>query len=123
MENQDIKLEWYVLNRNMNTDKIENFNIFNNWVMKSDILDLCERYYDQQMNFKTFVKLLKNIIMYYEWSRCEYEIAVGPPFDENLDHYVKIDCYQQVLPNIEILAKYVIDTYTDTYRSLEEKKD
>ena len=65
------------------------------------------------------------------WGRCEYEICVAdwPPVYRGKDNKVisvyygqehepiedvdmwKIDCYEQAHMNIELIAKYVLETY------------
>lgn len=62
------------------------------------------------MTFEDFTEELRRIIQWQEWSRCEYEIAVNSLFADG-DNWQKIDCYQQVLPNIKIIAKYVLEEY------------
>ena len=43
-------------------------------------------------------------------SRVEYEIACGSLFDDNSETK-KISIYDQVKPNLGVLAKYIIDEY------------
>lgn len=62
------------------------------------------------MSFEDFTEALRRIIMCEEWSRCEYEILVNSLFGD-ADKAQKIDCYAQALPNIKIIAKYVLESY------------
>ena len=71
------------------------------------------------MSFEDFTEELRKIIQWQEWARCEYEIFVCSMFEKDFNNCQKIDCYTQVLPNIDILAKYVLDTY---YPKLSELK-
>ena len=112
---RNVRFEWYVLNEDRycsdNTEgKIRPWNIFNNHRVNEDTKRLCDRYKRMHMTFNDFCEALRRIVMYEEWSRCEYEIMVGGLFDKEGD-YKKIDCYSQVLPNLRILARYVLDTY------------
>lgn len=99
-------MEWYVLNYNFNEKKVETFNIFRNARFSEAIQELLENY----ITFDDFVEKLKNEVKYSFWSKREYEISVGDAFcvEEELE---KWDIFMQVLPNIKILAKYIIDFY------------
>ncbi len=102
--------EWYVLNENHNTHKIVPYNIFNNIRVNERTNELCSKYKRDKMSFDDFVEELRRIIQWQEWSRCEYEIMVGGLFSD-MNDYQKIDCYQQALPNMRIIAKYVLEEY------------
>lgn len=114
------KFEWYVLNEcDILTDdkfneypyssgKIKPWNIFNNVYVYEQTCRLCLQYKTLKMSLEEFTEELRKIIQWQEWSRVEYEILVKPIFD---DEWQKIDVYQQVLPNINILANYVLNTY------------
>ncbi len=99
-------MEWYVLNYDFNKKKVETFNIFRNAVFVKNVQELVNNY----LTFDDFVEKLKSEIKYNFWSRREYEISVGDAFckEEELE---KWDIANQVLPNIEILANYIINYY------------
>ena len=101
-------MEWYVLNYDFNKKKIETFNIFRNTRFSEAVQKLLENY----ITFDDFVEKLKNEIKYSFWSKREYEISVGDAFcgEEELE---KWDISMQVLPNIKILAKYIINFYNE----------
>ena len=105
---REIIMEWYVLNYNFNERKIELFNIFRSVRFTRGVKVLLENY----ITFDDFVEKLKNEIKYSFWSKREYEISVGDAFcgEEELE---KWDVSMQVLPNIKILAKYIIDFYNE----------
>ena len=58
-----------------------------------------------------FTKELDHIIMWQEWSRCEYEIMVGDLFEQDPNKYEKIDCYQQAHANIDLIVQQVINEF------------
>lgn len=105
-----LQFEWYVLNENFNRS-IEHFNIFNNILVNEETNKLCVKYKKDKMSFEEFTEKLNNIIKWQEWSRCEYEIVVGSLFAHEEKDLKKIDCYQQALPNMKIIAKYVLEEY------------
>lgn len=46
--------------------------------------------------------------MYYYWSKCEAEIAVGGLFIKSIEELEKIDIYSQLQPNLDRITEYVI---------------
>ena len=105
-----LNFEYYVLNQGLNRKEIKPFNIFGNTRVLENTNELCVRYKREKMSFSDFTEELRQIIMWQEWSRCEYEIAVKGWLDRD-DTWQKIDCYEQALPNIKIIAKYVLEEY------------
>ena len=100
-------MEWFVLNYDFNKRRIEDFNIFRNSYFTKSVEELLKEY----SSFEEFVIQLDRKLMYCFWSKREYEISVGDAFEKDINKYKKIDVYSQVKPNIEILAKYIIDNY------------
>lgn len=121
------RFEYYVLNYDHNKKEIINYNIFNNYYVNeraNEFLDkYCnledkENYISQDFRNKTvyhgFAALcydIDRIIMYEEWSRVQYEISAGPPFCDDFDKYVKLDCYYQAKPNMEMIVRELIYQY------------
>lgn len=106
-------MKWYVLRHDINSSKIENFNIFDHWRFAEDIEKALKKY----ENFNTFKENVKKELMYYFWSKSEYEIMVGGLHTElDWENFKKIDIYNQVLPNLDILCKYIIDEYNKKKR-------
>lgn len=111
---KEVKFEWYVLNENFNRNQeIAPFNIFNNTHVHEATNKLCRDYKTHNMTFEDFTEQLRKILQWQEWARCEYEIVVAPLIvkDESDRNWKKIDCYQQALPNIKLIAKYVLEEY------------
>lgn len=111
---KEVKFEWYVLNENFNRNQeIAPFNIFNNIHVHEATNKLCRDYKTHNMTFEDFTEQLRKILQWQEWARCEYEIVVAPLIvkDESDKNWKKIDCYQQALPNIKLIAKYVLEEY------------
>ena len=86
MRKSNIKLEWYVLIRDFNSDKIINYNIFG----QNFINDLYKEYKKKKItNFEQLKDFINKYCMYHYWSKCEYEILVGGLFSA-WDKYEKI---------------------------------
>ena len=123
------KLKWVVYYHSMNKNKIETFNIFDHWKFNEDTQKNLKKIKDKD----EFAKKLKSDLMYYFWSKCEYEVIIAsfPTYikmDEldkerelckekygrdpkmlsaNLETEIKIDIYDQVMNNWDIFLDYV----------------
>lgn len=119
-----MKLKYYTLNYNRNSNKIEHFNIFDNFYVNDITIKEIKKYIRSSKKYKyesfngivlwgfdAFCEKLKSIIQSEEWCRYEYEISVGKCFEENVSNLEKWDCYMQCLPNIEMIARDVIFQY------------
>lgn len=116
-----MRFKYYVLNYDFNSRKIKPFNIFDNCLVNEHTEKLVKKYlrspkkFSVKRNgntltgFEAFCDELRSIIMWQEWSRCEYEIFVSGW--SNGENPKKIDCYQQALPNIEMISREVIYQY------------
>lgn len=98
-------MEWYVLNHDFNSDKIVSFNIFRNVTFKQEVDKLLEEF----VTFDDFKEKLDGALKYSFLSKAEYEIMCSGLFDRNKAY--KIDVYTQVKPNLDTLARYIIETY------------
>lgn len=126
-------LHYYVYRENLNSRKIEKYNVLNDGVVS----EIKKRVKDRHVNDKdNFGEAVRQILMYYYWSRSEYEIILTswPPYisKEELarlnidqeDHYKKygaylynnnvnltvsekIDIYDQVIMNWNIFIDYL----------------
>lgn len=120
-----VQFKWYVLNETRlpeeqfnyypysQKNKIRPWNIFNNWVLNESVNKLCEEYETNLMPFDDFKERLRRELQYYLWSKVEYEILVGEMFENDINNFSKIDCYAQVLPNLDMLAREIIVQYSD----------
>lgn len=122
--------EYYVLNYNWNTKRVENFNIFDNISLNDAVEKEVRKYlrspkkysyvkvgeYSYIYGFEGFCKALESFIMWQEWGRREYEISVGDAFETDCDKLEKWDCYEQCRPNIPIIAREVIWQYKHKHR-------
>lgn len=122
---KQLKFKWYVLNENFNRNhSIEPYNIFNNIRVNEETNKLCVQYKRDKMTFDDFTEELRKIIAWQEWGRCEYEILVKSMFTDKESDWKKIDCYEQALPNIRLIAKYVLEEYYPRLKiSLNAEKD
>ena len=111
-------LEWYVLRYDINKREIVYFNIFDYWRLVEEI----DSQLSENFDYDDFVDFLKKELRYFFSSRSENEIAVG---DTEVPRTLqRIDIYDQLIPNIDILADYIMDTWRNWYwANNEEKRD
>lgn len=97
-------LEWNVYVGNFNSRKIETYNIFRH----GGFIDrLRKSYRKHKEDFHAFEAEVRSELMYYFWSKCEWEIVINrwPPRSD--EEAVKIDVYDQVRMNWERFIEYL----------------
>ena len=104
----EAKLEWYVYVSDFNSGRIEKHNVFDHWRFMEDLVKAARKYKDRER--EQFEEKLRFYLMYYYWSKCEWEIIIDhfPP-SENKERYrpVKIDVWDQIESNWRPFCDYV----------------
>ena len=121
-----MQFEYYVLNYNPNTKKIEPFNIFRNCYVQEYTEKAIKKYLRSPKNYKYerygedtlygfegLCQEIERIIQWKEWSRCEYEISVGDIFEKDCNKLEKWDCYMQAKSNIPMITRECIYQYKE----------
>lgn len=98
-------MKWNVYFHNFNTNKIEEYNIFNHSSFRYEVKQLIKKYKDKD----TFIEKLKSELMYYFWKKSEWEVIVSPWVGRKEPCNIKIDVYDQVMLNWNVFADYVWD--------------
>ncbi len=101
------KLEWYVYCEDLNGNSIKKFNIFNHYGVMEDLKKLDKKIKD----YDEFCKKFNTTLMYYYWSKCEWEVIISdwPPSKRDPKE-IKVDVYDQIMLNKDIFFKYVWNT-------------
>ena len=156
-----MQFEFYVLNYDFNKKKVVNYNIFNNINVQEWTEKEIRKYLRSPKNYKYdsffkdeepmygfdgLCKRFEQILRHEEWSRCEYEIAVGGIFITELSDIVrevergeiavediyeeiqkrnkrnskleKWDCFQQTQKNIPMIMRECIRQYKEQVKKL-----
>jgi hypothetical protein len=103
-------MEWYVLWHEFNEDKVEKYNIFGHRIFDEGVRKALKKY----TTFKEFKEELRKALFYTYGSKCEYEILCKGFCGGN--EWFKIDIYDQVLPNLDILARYIVNYHNSDGR-------
>ena len=82
---------------------METFNVFNH---RSFVLDV-DKDLRRSQTKEEFAEKLRRSLMYYFWSKCEWEIIVSPWVGGRGDEGIKIDVYWQVMNNWDIFLDYI----------------
>lgn len=118
--------EWNVYIKDMNRREIKPYNIFKHGRFVNKIEELMEDFTGTKEEFATQVK---STLMYYFWSKCEWETVITswppritqeelnrlnveldskyPSLSPRLETAEKIDVYQQVMLNWEHFINYL----------------
>lgn len=100
------KMVWNVYVENFNKKEIEVYNIFDHVSFDNGVKKAYKQHKD---DFDAFAESVKRELMYYFWSKCEWEIILSdwPPsgkFDVK-----KVSVYDQIMLNWETFIHYVWD--------------
>ena len=96
-------MEWNVFYHDFNKQKIVVFNIFEHWRFNDDVKKSLKKF----DNKEEFAERLKRDLLYYFWSKCEYEIVITSWCGGRNTKDIKIDVYDQVMNNWDIFVDYV----------------
>ena len=97
-------LEWNVYIGDFNGKRMETYNVFNN----GGVVEDCRKAYKKHKDDKdAFLENVRRSLMYYYWSKCEWEIILSlwPPRENQ--QAMKIDVYDQIMLNWPIFSEYV----------------
>ena len=103
-------MEWYVLRHEFNEDKIESFNIFHSVRFYDGVEEALKKF----VTYDTFKEEIRIQLFCAFGSKVEYEIICSGLFEKSEEF--KIDIYYQVLPNLDILCRYIIEQYNKRKR-------
>ena len=95
-------LEWNVYVSDFNSKKIETHNVFEHGRFWDDC---CKNWKKNKADKEAFAEQLRRDLMYYYWSKCEWEVVVQSwPSGRG---EMKIDVYDQIMLNWDKFVDYV----------------
>lgn len=108
------ELKWFVFVEDINKKRIKVYNIFEHKDFMEDCDGAWGDYINEHRDFSKFKKDIESNLMYYFWSKCEWEIVLSdfPPSDSFQKK--KIDVYQQVKINWDKFIDYLSDFRQNT---------
>lgn len=101
------KLSWKVYIYDFNAKEIKEYDIFSHGTFQKELKKILKK----ASTLDEFSEELKKQLMYYFWSRCEWEVIISawPPSDDRQEE-IKVDVYSQVMLNWDVFRKYVWNT-------------
>lgn len=96
-------IAWNVFYENVNRRKIETFNIFEHGGFRKYVKKAAKECHTKE----EFAKKLRSELMYYFWSKCEWEVMIAPLFSTSENEKMKADIYWQVMNNWNVFLDYV----------------
>ena len=97
-------LVWNVYTENINARKIEKYNIFEHMRFMEDLKKNRRK---NRKNRNEFCKQLKSDLMYYFWSKAQWEIIMDSWLRGDRMEAIKISAYDQVMMNWHAFTEYV----------------
>lgn len=95
---------WNVYVEDFNRKQIGTYNIFNHYSFNEDVKKAYKHHKD---DFHAFSQAVKNSLMYYFWSKCEWEVILSDwPPSKQFDS-LKVSAYDQVMMNWDVFIQYV----------------
>ena len=97
-------LEWNVYVGNFNAKKIETHNVFHHTRFTEDCHKAAKKFKDDKA---AFAEEVRRSLMYYYWSKCEWEVVIEhwPPVQRFQS--TKVDVYSQVMLNWDRFIDYL----------------
>ena len=101
------KMSWYVLKQDYKEGGIKTFNIFEDKEFRNRLLTIIKNY----VTFEEFKRDLNYLLMEKFYRGTLYAIRVGELGSKITRN---LSAYEQIAPNLEILARYIITTWNET---------
>lgn len=97
------KFVWNVIYHDSNGQKITTFNVFDHCGFNDDV----KKFLRQCKDKTSFAEEVKRSLKYYFWSKCEWEIIIGPWSGGRNTEEIKVDVCWQVLNNWDHFIDYL----------------
>ena len=96
-------ITWNVFYHDCNSGKIDTFNIFDHGSFRAYVKKAAKKCQTKD----EFAKNLRSELMYYFWSKCEWEVLISPWISSRENEEMKIDVCWQVMNNWDVFLDYV----------------
>ena len=100
--NPENEIRWNVFYHNCNSRSIETFNVFEHGSFREYVKQAAKKYQSKE----DFAKQLRSEVMYYFWSKCEWEVLVTPLVSPRESEKKKVDVCWQIMNNWDVFVDY-----------------
>lgn len=94
-------MKWNVYYHDINSGEIRAHNVFNHSGFRRDVICVLEKCKDKE----DLAKQVRSSLMYYYWSKSEWEVTVGPWAGKG--NTIKIDVFDQIMLNWDHFVDYL----------------
>ena len=119
-------MEWNVYIGDFNSKRIETHNVFNHYRFVKDLTKALKKIEksdaSEEKKKEDFAEAARKELMYYYWSKCEWEVIISHWPQGKDDKDEKIDVYDQVRLNWDKFIDYVW-TNRKELKALERKNE
>lgn len=98
------ELHWHVFVDDFNRKRIVEYDIFEHYSFAEDVREAYRKHRD---DFDAFAEKVRGLLLYYYWSKCEWEVVVGSWVSGDRVPKRKVDVYEQVMLNWDVFIGYV----------------
>ena len=116
-------LRWNVYCDDFNEKRIRTFNIFDHWRFREDCQKIAKKYTgreDPVGDKAKFSEEIKRSLMYYYWSKCEWEIILDSWPERKDFRQEKIDVYDQVALNWDVFINWLWDNRKELRKKVKD---
>lgn len=99
--------QFNVLNWDINRNQLKTYNVLPYFCK---CYEECRKE-DRPVTVDEWKEFVKRRGMHMYWSRCEYEIIISPWPPQKKDVSVKIDVWQQIENNLDLIVKLLMEEY------------
>lgn len=114
--NYEVNLEYNVMFYDFNKKELISKNIF----FKNSVQEILSET-DKGWNFVDIEEAIKKWARYHYWCRREYELFIGDAFEEDLSKYEKVDIYNQIMLNIDLITEYFCKRVFSSSKTKDDK--
>ena len=97
------QLVWRAFYQSWNRKRIDVFNIFDHYGFREELKKAAKKCKTKE----EFAPKLRGALLYYYWSKCEWEVVIKPWISRKDAEDLKVDVYWQVMNNWSVFLDYV----------------
>ena len=114
------EIKYYAMYYDFNARKIKRVNVIYEDTLKR-LQDMVKK--GKIKDRLQFRQCLRSEFMYRYWCKREWEISVGDLFEKDLNKYKKIDVYDQLEANLDVITDYIIRNMGITFNKKSKLKE
>lgn len=114
------EIKYYAMHYDFNAKEIRKTNVIHEDILKSLQEMVKKGKIKDRIQFR---ECLRSEFMYRYWCKREWEISVGDLYEEDLSKYEKVDVYDQLEANMDVITDYIIREMGITFNKKSKLKE